>query len=109
MRYTEYVHVVSEALAMAAAKPRKSKPLSYKNRTLRIPSDLLQRVMVKLAREDRKLNPLALELFEQWAGWPEGDPVERLLVNAARRTRGRRPSAKKAVPFTTDELHEDDA
>lgn len=88
-----------------ATTANKSKRSPYKNRTIRIPAGLLQRVMVKLAREDQKLNPLALELFEQWAGRPEGDPVERLLANSALRAKGRKPSGKKAVPFTTDELH----
>ena len=58
-----------------------------------------------MAREDQKLNPLALELFEQWAGRPDGDPVERILANAALRGRGRKPSGKRARPFETDELH----
>ena len=41
---------------------------AYKNRTVRIPADLLQRVQVKLAKEDRKLNGLVVEQLEAWAG-----------------------------------------
>ena len=37
----------------------------YKNRTLRIPAALLQRVQVKLAREDRKLNGLVVDPLKQ--------------------------------------------
>ena len=41
---------------------------AYKNRTLRIPAELLQRVQVRLAEEDRKLNGLVVEQLERWAG-----------------------------------------
>ena len=41
---------------------------TFKNRTIRLPAGLLQRVQVKLAREDRKLNGLVVEQLEAWAG-----------------------------------------
>jgi hypothetical protein len=41
---------------------------TYKNRTVRIPAALLQRVQVKLAKEDRKLNGLVVEQLALWAG-----------------------------------------
>ena len=52
---------------------------SYKNRTVRIPAELLRRVQVKLAKEDRKLNGLVVEQLALWAtddeadGWPPQD------------------------------------
>lgn len=63
----------------------------YKNRTLRIPAALLQRVQVKLAKEDRKLNGLVIEQLERWAADEPADglsPGQRLVreMTALRRT-----------------------
>ena len=63
----------------------------YKNRTLRFPAALLQRVQVKLAKEDRKLNGLVIEQLERWAVEEPGDgssPGQRLVrdMTVLRRT-----------------------
>jgi hypothetical protein len=59
---------------------------THKNRTIRIPAGLLQRVQVKLAREDRKLNGLVVEQLERWAGPDSSDgltPGQRLVREMA--------------------------
>lgn len=46
-------------------KPKRSEPT--RNRTIRVPERVLRRVAVKLAREDRKFNAVAVDLLDQWA------------------------------------------
>ncbi len=46
---------------------------AYKNRTVRIPAELLRRVQVKLAKDDRKLNGLVVEQLALWAADDEAD------------------------------------
>lgn len=73
----------------------------HKNRTIRIPADLLQRVQVKLAREDRKLNGLVVEQLQTWAGNDARDgltPGQRLVRAMAEL----RKTAKFKVPANLD-------
>ena len=66
----------------------------FKNRTIRVPAELLQRVQVKLAREDRKLTGLVVEQLQVWAADPPGDGLtagQRLVQGMA--------ELRKAVKF----------
>ena len=70
----------------------------YKNRTIRIPADLLQRVQVKLAKEDRKLNGLVVEQLARWSaesaagGLTPGQRVVRDLTALRKRVKFKVPS-----------------
>ena len=46
---------------------------AYKNRTIRVPADLLRKVQVKMANDDRKLSSVVNELLARWAVEGPGD------------------------------------
>ena len=74
---------------------------AYKNRTIRIPADLLQRVQVKLAKEDRKLSSLIVEHLARWSAEGVADgltPGQRVVRDFA----ALRKKAKFKVPARVD-------
>jgi hypothetical protein len=74
---------------------------AYKNRTIRIPADLLQRVQVKLAKEDRKLSSLVVEHLARWSADGAADgltPGQRVVRDFA----ALRKKAKFKVPAVID-------
>ena len=58
---------------MTSGKSKRPEPT--KNRTIRVPERVLRKVSLKLAKEDRTFNAVAVELLERWAetGEPEGE------------------------------------
>lgn len=49
------------------SNPKSSRPEPTRNRTIRVPERVLRRVSLKLAREDREFNAVAVDLLERWA------------------------------------------